>query len=188
MIAAGAVGAGVGFGLSALSGNSAGPAPAATTASRSTATRPATSTQPRTTTTTSTTAQTVTPVQGAATPRVQVLSAVLFPAATARGRARQRARVSVRVRVTNPDSTSITPPNPLLLNGTDRVGTDPRADSVAGALLKPIAGSASATGELRFEIAGAITQRLTQRPRARLAIVNRIVALKLTISPTPPPA
>jgi len=118
---------------------------------------------------------------------VQVLSATLFPAATASGRARGRARVSVRVRVTNRDSTALTPPNPLLLTGSDRIGVDPRAQKAADALIQPLAPSKSATGELRFEIAGAVTQRLNTKPRARLAIVNRIVTLKVTISPTPAP-
>jgi len=125
--------------------------------------------------------------QGAAVPQVRVISAVLLPAATARGQARRRARVTVRVRVTNRDSRALTPPNPLLLTGPDRIATDPRADDDAGALLRPIAPAASATGELRFEIAGAVTQRISAKLRARLAIVNRIVALKITISPTPPP-
>jgi len=87
--------------------------------------------------------------------------------------------------VTNRDRNTLTPPNPLLLTGSDRIGVDQAAGKLADPLVQPLAPSKSATGELRFEIAGAVTKRLTAKPRARLAIVNRIVVLKITISPTP---
>jgi hypothetical protein len=198
IVAAVAVGAGVGLGLSKLngSGGTGAPLPATgtTTATAATTTAPApgatetaaTETAPSTTGT-ETTAQTATPLQGASVPRVQVISATLFPAASANGIARKRARVSVVVKVTNRNTTVLTPPNPLLLTGQDRIPVDPRAAQIADPLIQPIAASKSATAELRFEIAGAITQRLNSKPRARLAIVNRIVALKITVSPTPAP-
>jgi hypothetical protein len=202
VIAAAIVGIGIGLGLSKVSGSDTGgaslPTPSASPTTATTASTPATAATTATATSTSTatapeadtTPQSATPAdipQGANVPRVRIVSAVLFPAATASGRARQRARISVRVRVTNRDSKTLTPPNSLLLTGSDRISVDTRADEAAGALLKPIAPSKTANGELRFEIAGTVTQRLTDKPRARLAIVNRIVALKITISPTPAP-
>jgi hypothetical protein len=196
IVAAVAVGAGVGLGLSKLNGSGGTGAPlpatptttaAATATATTTAPAPAATETAPSTTATETTAQTATPLQGASVPRVQVISATLFPAASANGIARKRARVSVVVKVTNRNTTVLTPPNPLLLTGQDRIPVDPRAAQIADPLIQPLAASKSATAELRFEIAGAITQRLNSKPRARLAIVNRIVALKITVSPTPAP-
>lgn len=174
VLAATAVGAGLGVGLAALSGDD-GPSPVPVTTSASTSTSPAQTTA-------------ATPAQGSRSPRVRVLSAVLFPSATASGRARRRARLSVRVRVTNRDSATLAAQDPQLLVDTRRISTDPRADSVAGPLLESLAPAASAAGELRFETTGAVTGRLHARPSARLRIAHRTVAVKITISPTPAPA
>jgi len=207
VVAAGVVGAGLGIGLSKLSGDDGSPALAPQTASStpSTATQrtqtadtpPATRTQTteRTgtqTTTATTRTQTTSTTQTTGprrtlVPRVQILSAVLYPAATESGRARQRARVSIRVRVTNRGADSLEPEAPVLIAGDDRVTADPRATELAGDLLEPLAPETSATGELRFEIAGAVTQRLTAQPRARLGIANRTVAVTIQISQTPAP-
>jgi len=196
IIAAAAIGGTViGIGLSKVSGDGdsglvLGADPSATTAARSADTATA-AIPPTATTTTATTpageAQAPIPAQGARVPSVKIVSATIFPAATAAGRARQRARVSIRVTVTNRDTKSLTPPNPLLLTGQDRIGFDPRASDLADPLIKPLGASKTATGELRFEISGGVTRRLNAKPRARLAIVGRVVALKMTISPSPAP-
>jgi len=195
VVAAGVVGAGLGIGLAELSGGGDTTAVAPTTASSppgtESSTVPATSTSPApaTATAATSTGSTAPPAaQGTArTNRAQVLSAVLYPAKSASGRARRRARVVVRVRVTNRGLATLAPKPAILLAGTDEVPANTRAGAVAGDLLKPLARGASATGELRFETAGAFTQRLTSQPQARLRIAGRTVALSITLSSSPPP-
>lgn len=158
-----------------------------TAAERTTATTP-TQTTARTQTSTTRTqrttpprTQTTPPSTSANRPRIRVISAVLQPASTPRGRARQRARLTVRVRVTNRAAERLTSPAPMLLSGADLVGVDSNANDVAGPLLEPIAAGESATGELRFETAGEVTKRLTDVRRGRLRIANRTVAVRVTI-------
>jgi len=103
---------------------------------------------------------------------VRVVSAILHPASTASGKRRSRAQLSVHVRVTNRGSRRFTPARPLLISGDVRVKTDRNQDTAATQLgaLDP-----GETGDvtLRFEIAGAVTQRLQQQLRARLTIAGR---------------
>jgi len=176
VVAAGAVGAGVGIGLAALTGGEDDPSPAPQAASSA----PGTATSSTPTTSTTPTRETA-PAKPALVPRVQVLSAVLLEASTASGRDRRRARVSIRVRVTNRGAETLDLEDPQLLAGDDRVSADPRAADGAGTLLKPLASDASATGKLRFETTGAVTERLTTEGSARLGIAGRSVAVKLEI-------
>ena len=182
VVAAGVVGAGVGVGLAALTGGEDDPSPAPQASSSAPGT--ATSSTPTTSTTpvlgTTPTRETA-PAKPALVPRVQVLSAVLLEASTASGRDRRRARVSIRVRVTNRGAETLDLEDPQLLAGNDRVSADPRAANGAGTLLKPLASDASATGKLRFETTGAVTERLTTEGSARLGIAGRTVAVKLEI-------
>lgn len=142
---------------------------------------------------TTTRAQTATQTQATATrartmpgpssdaPRVRVVSAVLLSATTRRSRARRRARLSVRVRVTNRDRRRLVRPAPTLLSGGARVRVDPHAAEAGGALLRPLVPGVTAAGELRFETAGEVTQRLSDERRARLRIAGRTVTLRVRI-------
>jgi cytoskeletal protein RodZ len=213
-VGAGALGVGVGVGLAEVGGgdDSATPVPVAvpqTTSSPSATT--ATSTTTTTTTTSGTTTGTpttparqatsttrtthstpTTPTQTTAaspalapTPHVQVLSALLCPATAASEQARTQAQVTVRVRVTNRGSGRLAARAPRLLVGAARIGSEPTASGAAGALGKALAPGASATGTLRFQTSGTVTQRLTGQRRARLAIAGRTVAVPIEIGPTP---
>lgn len=173
--AASTVGAGFGFGLGALTPNSDGASPAPEKVASSPP--PAVEDTARTTT-----------EKPSQVPRVQVLSATLRPAITTSGRARRRARVSIRLRVSNRGAATLAPEDPLLLVGDDRLSPDPSATGAAGTLLAPLEAGASAMGNLRFEIAGATTTRLTVRPRARLRIAGRTVRVDITISPRSAPS
>lgn len=196
-VGAAAIGTGIGVGLSRLTGDDGGAGPLVpprgpstpTVKAQATATTGSTAPAPTATTTgasaAATPSQTASPQDGATVARVKILSATLFPAATAGGRARGRARVAVRVRVTNRDKRTLTPPNPLLLSAGDRIGVDSHAAALADPVIQPLAPGSSVTGELRFEIEGAVTRRLNARPRAELAIANRVITVRMTISPTP---
>lgn len=116
----------------------------------------------------------------------EVLKAVLQPATTASGRRRQRARVEVTVSLRNlsgrPRPATA---RPTLIVGDDRVRADSAAADVAGGLLKAVPALTSVTGVLRFETAGAATERLTDLRRARLRIAGRTLPLKLALTPAP---
>ena len=68
------------------------------------------------------------------------------------------------------------------LAGADELSLPEGARSGAGALLRPIASGASATGELRFAVSSRIAQRLTATPAARLRLATRMVSVDLTTS------
>jgi len=112
-------------------------------------------------------------------PRIRVLSSTLVPATTPSGRKRRRARVAVRLRVTARGDKA-TLGTARLISGDDELTTDPQAADAAGDLLDPISAGKSATGELRFETAGALTTRLADQKRARLRIGDRRLPLRLT--------
>lgn len=179
VVVAGVVGAALGAALAKLTSQDDHPPIAPDTMS---ATTTATSTAADTTAT-STQSRTDSP-----TTRVQILSAVLYPARTARGRARQRARVVVGVRLTSPSTDTLPAQAPVLIVGASRVRADPRAADAAGTLLRPLAPRETATGELRFETTGSVTQRLAMHRRARLSIAQRTVNVKIRISSTQAPA
>lgn len=189
-VGAGALGVGVGVGLAEVGGSDdATPAlgttssPAETETPTSAQTAPATQTAPAAQTTqTQTTANAPTL---ASTPRVEVLSALLCAAAAASEQATRQARVTVRVRVTNRDSRTLAAQAPRLLVGAARIGSDPDAKDAAGGLLKALAPAASATGTLRFQTSGSVTQRLTGQRRGRLGIAGRTVAVPIEIGLTP---
>ena len=114
--------------------------------------------------------------------RVQVLSAVLLPATTRSGRSRRRARLTLRVRLTNASSTRLAASDPVFISGGKRIRADPAAEAAAGALLAPLDAGASATGELRFEAAGAVTRRLRSRRRGWLRIGGESVGVRVRTS------
>jgi hypothetical protein len=192
-IGAVALGAVVGLGLSELSGDNVastptGPAAPGTTQTttkpaRTTAKPARTATKPTRTTTKAaqpSPARTQT-TPSPALPRVNIVSAILQPAATASGRSRRRARLSIRVEVVNRGDRRLTWPAPQLISGTTLMRVDPNAGGAAGALLKPLARGATATGELRFETVGDVTSRLQNARRARLRIAGRTVKVRVTI-------
>jgi hypothetical protein len=196
VLAAGVVGVGVGVALAELSGGdddgtSLAPQATRSTPLAATARAPAGPATPATAPSTppATPVTSTLPATGAAhgrTNRVRILSAVLYPAATAGGQARRRARIVVRVRVTNRGAAALAPQDALLLAGDRRVAADPRASTVARSLRRPLAAGARATGELRFETAGAVTRLLTTKRRALLRMAGRTVAMAITIGRTPP--
>lgn len=198
VLGAGLAGALIGIGLSKLSGDDATSSSilptttsgaAATTTKRTQTTARSTSTATistpvRTTTkaagTTATTATSTTPAKAVyRVPRVQVLSAQLGRADSATG----RALVAVRARVTNRGKNSLTIKTPALLSGADETPLADSARNTAGALLKPIAPGASASGVLRFTVTKVVAQRLTATPGARLRLASHTVTVKLTQAP-----
>jgi len=189
-VGAGALGVGVGVGLAEVGGgDDTTPAlettssPAETETATSAPTTPATQTTPAAQTTQT---QTTAASPGLArTPHVQVLSALLCPSTEASEQATRQARVTVRVRVTNRDSGMLAAQAPRLLVGAARIGSDPDAKDAAGGLLKALAPAASATGTLRFQTSGSVTQRLTGQRRTRLGIAGRSVAVPIEIGLTP---
>jgi hypothetical protein len=112
---------------------------------------------------------------------IRVTSASLLSATSPSGRARKRARLVARVKVTNRGTKPLRWPRPKLISGKDRVPVDPNANGPAGALLKPLAPGATAAGELRFETAGNVTQRLSDTRRARVRIANQTIEMRVTI-------
>jgi hypothetical protein len=189
-VGAGALGVGVGVGLAEVGGGDdattaleTSSSPSATTATTlgpatTTSTTPSTTTAPATQTTETT--ETL-----ALTQHVDVLSALLCPATAAGEQVNSRARVTIRVRVTNRDSRPLAAQAPRLLVGAARIGSVPDAKDDAGALLKALAPAASATGTLRFQTSGSVTQRLTGQRRARLGIAGRTVAAPIEIGLSP---
>ena len=192
-----AVGAGIGIALSALSGNGGNESTASprAIATPSAEARTPTPTSTARTPTPTSTARTPTPTSAARTPTptgtavpageglgLRVESARLISASTASGRARQRARLVVRVRLSNRSDVRLPAQNPLLLNGAGTVRVDPFAADAAGPLLRPLAAGMSAVGELRYETAGELTQRLTDERRARLRFGSEVISVKLDIS------
>jgi hypothetical protein len=173
VVAAGVVGAGLGIGLAELSGDDdpgTSIAPQATTAG------------PGTPGPTRTTPATTPAGPRNRTTRVQIRSAVLYPASPASAQAQQRARVVVRVRVTSRSTTTIAAQVPVLLVGAEIVRNNRRAAGAAGRLLRPLRPMTSATGELHFAATGAVTRTLTTQRRARLRIAGRTVGVSIRIS------
>jgi hypothetical protein len=186
---AGAVGVGLGFGLSALAGDDStrgstgrSKASEATATTREKATgRAATTTESKTTASSvahaqPTTTHTTTGGQrGASTVRVQVVSAVLHPAITPSGRRRNRAGLAVHVRVTNRGSRRrVIILRPVLVSGGVRVLTDPHTDTAA-TKRRTLDPAATADVTLRFEIAGAVTTRVRRQRRVRVIVAGRNV-------------
>ena len=167
-LAAGVVGAGLGIALAELTGNDDVPTPLAPQNESS----PRTATDMATATTATSTTASTQPAGGSRTTRVQIQSAVLYPAGAPDGEDPQRARVVIRVRVTSRSVSPIPRQTPMLIVGSSRVRADP--DS-ADALLRQIAPGETATGELHFETTGSATQRLANQRRARLRIAQRTV-------------
>jgi hypothetical protein len=200
VLAAGLAGAGIGIGLAALTGSGDSSAPvlpaAASGTSARTSTSPAGRTQvvtpqkstetattaraskapPTRTSTTSRTQTTTAPSRPYLVPRVQVLSARLKGSSTAAG------HVTVRVRVINRSTRPLAVEAPVLLSGNDEIPRDSADGSAARPLLKKLAAGSSATSELRFTTAGAVTKRLSTTRRARLRIARRSIVVKLATS------
>jgi len=114
------------------------------------------------------------------TVQVRVVSAILHPATSASGKRRRRARLSVHVRVTNRGSRSITLARPVLVSGDARLKSDAKQDA-ADTNLAAIDPGETSDVTLRFEIAGAVTQRVQEELRARLTIADRNVAATVKV-------
>ena len=176
VVATGAVGAGLGFGMAAITGDDDPPGAVVdppTTAERSSPTVarsvPTTRVAPSVPTA-STRAQT--PPDQLKQVRVSVISAVLRPAGRPAGQRRRRARLGVRVKVENRGTERVALERPSLLAARQRIPTDPAADNL-GARLGPIDAGETVDVTLRFETAGAVTGQLTTQQRARILIAGR---------------
>lgn len=154
VIGGAALGAGVGVGLSELSGGGDSEAPV-------------------------TAAPTATEAAGATEPTAEVLSTELLEAETASGQARDRARLSVRVRLSNDTNEPLTTDRPVLVVDAGETEADPAADIFAGNLLEEIGPGDSVTGILRFETAGAVTAELRDAGEAELEIAGLTVPVQL---------
>jgi hypothetical protein len=187
-IVAALVGAAIGVGLAALTDSDDSTTPTATTPVASTPApqtqaQPAapppppppaqtqTETQAQPTTTTATPARLVGPV-----PKIAIESATIGQPAAATG----HSRVTAKVTVTNRYSAALPPETPALISDSDEIPLDGAAKQAAGPLLAALDPKASATGELRFTLPTAVTQRLLAAPTAKLKIAGRTVVLKLT--------
>ena len=166
-VIAGGIGAVVGFGLSRLSNDGDGVAPAVKPPSAQTQTQTAPASPGRV--------------------DVRVIDSVLHPASSASGQRRRRARLSVRIRAENRGQNAVTPARPTLIVGEARKQTDPSADSPRTSM------GSLASGEivnvtLRFEVAGDVTTQLagTQRARIRVAGRSRTIAIKVGTPVTAP--
>lgn len=104
--------------------------------------------------------------------RVQILGAVLHPAATPSGRRRQRARLIVRIRAENRGTQPVTVAPPALLAGDTRIQTDPSA-ATPRTRLGELAADETRTVTLRFELEGAITAKITAERRAQIVVAGR---------------
>ena len=181
IVVAGLAGLAIGIGLAKLSGDDK----SSTTPPDNSlgASSPATNTTTPNTTVETTPADKKTstsPSKPANTVRVRVVSAVLHPAAGPSGKRRRRARLSVHVRVTNRGSRSITPARPVLVSGDARLKTDAMQDA-ADTNLGAIDPGETSDVTLRFEIAGAVTQRVQEELRARLTIAGRNVTATVKV-------
>ncbi len=117
--------------------------------------------------------------------RLSILRATFTPATTASGRKRKRGRVSVDVRLRNEGGKRVNafPRGPIrrlrLVVRKERVAADRKAVKPADGLARSLAPESTATGELRFETAGATTTRLADNDEVRLRIGKRTVTVPL---------
>lgn len=117
--------------------------------------------------------------------RLTVVGASFQRATTASGRKRRRARVAVQVRLRNGGGTSIPafPDGPgarlRLVVGDERVSADPKATTPADGLARRLAPESTASGELRFETAGAATTLLADVTTIRLRLGGKAVDVPL---------
>lgn len=153
VLAAGAVGVGLGVGLSALMSDD-DPAPPGAAAPS--------------------TAAPLTKL------RVRILGAVLHPARTASGQQRRRARLAVRVRAENTAATRVTLARPAILAAGETVHSDPQADSPRTHLGTLGPGMTQAV-TLRFEVAGKVTAQLVNERTGRLRIAGRTIGLNVKV-------
>ena len=173
-LAAGLGGTVIGIGLSELTGgeSSGEPAAAQTVAAAPATTAAAPATERATSTVGTQTAVADGPYR---VPRVEVLDARLGVVSSTTGRARVRAKI----RVTNRNASPLASDVPVLIAGEDEVPLDGGAREAARAVLEDLAPGASVVGSLRFTMPAAVTQRLIDRPRARLRIAKHAVLLQL---------
>jgi len=117
--------------------------------------------------------------------RLTVVGASFQKATTASGRKRKRARVAVRVSLRNGGGTSVPafPEGPgarlRLVVGDERISADPNATLPADGLARRLAPESTASGELRFETAGASTTMLADATTIRLRLGGRAVDVPL---------
>ena len=106
--------------------------------------------------------------------RVHVMSAVMHPAGTASGKRRQRARVSMRVRVTNNRPATLSPVASSLVSGSE-----PVSGTAEAALKRKLASGQRASGRIRFETAGAVTQSINTTGEMNVLVAG--VPLTVTV-------
>lgn len=199
-LVAGAVGVGAGFGLAEVRGNDDTTPSAAAQTAKPTAGQglPSTSTSPPApaasppaaaapTTSPGSSSDPVRP--GTAAPAsgeldITVISARLKAAVTPDGQTRQRARLSIRVRIENESDMPSSDTRPLLVVGEEEVRVDINAAGAAGALLKPVPTGETVRGLLRFETAGAVTERLQSTRRAMLTVAGEQVPVRVQVVPS----
>ena len=112
---------------------------------------------------------------------VEVVAAVLHPAASPSGKLRRRARQSVELRVTNRATSAITLERPTLKAGGRVARADLNARAEAHGLLGPLVSGARVRGVLRFETAGALSDSLKGAKRATLRYAGRELSLRVKV-------
>lgn len=196
VVVAGAVGVGLGMGLSQLSGDTDSATPVIDAASTPDATTsvaanppitptrtaealpPATTTAPATTATTTTATTPSAPSGRFAQVRVDVLDARLHTDETPSGTDPQPARVTVRVRADNAGSRGVKLDPPSLRVGSVRVPVDTDA---AAARFDPLSAGGTQTVTLRFALEGEATPKLVRDRRARILIAGRSLAIRIKV-------
>ncbi|MCW2996497.1 MAG: hypothetical protein JWN65_46 [Solirubrobacterales bacterium] len=124
-------------------------------------------------------ATTTAALAAARTLQVTVRSVRYRPASTAGGRKRNRARLAVRLSVRNTAEGASTLGSAFIAFAKDRVKRDANATGPAAALAQPIPAGTTVQGELRFETAGATTDRLKRRKTAKLRINGQTLVLSI---------
>jgi len=121
-------------------------------------------------------AATTTVTRASPTPvRAQVLGAALHPAATPSGKQRQRARLIVRLRAQNRGTQPVSVAHLVLLVGDARVLSGPRSQ------IGELAAAEAKAVTVRFELAGAVTAKITADRRARIIVAGRSRPMRVRI-------
>jgi hypothetical protein len=114
-----------------------------------------------------------------AQPDLRVVRGTFVPSTSPSGISRRRSRVTIRLEATAKDA-DVRLESFKLVVGNETRSADPNAREVAGGLLSPIPSGASATGELRFEFAGALTEALRTQRRVTLEVDGRRLPVTLS--------
>ena len=192
VLAAGAVGAAVGVGLSSLSQDDQPPAPVG---GADPAAGETSSSEKRPSTTGSTATATVDPAPVDVPPeartttepspprstlRVSVLDARLFREASSSGREERRARMTVRIRAENPGRQRQTLDPPSLRVGSLKVQADAAAGA-AGTGMETLEAGAARNVTLQFSLAGEVAPMVLRSRRARIFIADRLIGMRVKV-------